>query len=118
MFTNNFRRGREDSSQLCVYVGGERVVDLWASLSDPTYTADTLTNVFSSTKSLTAIALAGLQDRGLFNYTDKGLPTNIENSNECLVPNSLEDLTPTQVFTKYILNMNMNSEAEISCSKR
>ena len=89
MFANNFRRGRENSSQLCVYVGGERVVDLWASVSDPTYTADTLTNVFSSTKSLTAIALAGLQDRGLFNYTDKGLPTNIENNNECRVQSTV-----------------------------
>ena len=70
--------GREDSAQLCVYVGGEKVlapeniyietrslntmtesykgftysftfqvVDLWGSRSQASYTADTLTNVFS-----------------------------------------------------------------------
>ena len=39
------------------------MVDLWGSVSDPGYTADTLTTVFSSTKSLTAIALASLVDQ-------------------------------------------------------
>lgn len=71
MFTDNFRIGREDSAQLCVYVGEEKVVDLWASASVPTYNADTLTNVFSSGKSLTAIAMAVMQDRGLLKYDSK-----------------------------------------------
>jgi len=71
MFTENFRVGREDSAQLCVYVGEEKVVDLWASASVPTYNADTLTNVFSSGKSLTAIAMAVMQDRGLIKYDSK-----------------------------------------------
>lgn len=71
MFEKNFRRGAEDSAQLCVYVGEEKVVDLWCSVSEPKYTGDTLTNVFSSTKSLTAIAMASLVDKGLMNYTDK-----------------------------------------------
>jgi len=71
MFTENFRIGREDSAQLCVYVGEEKVVDLWASASVPTYNADTLTNVFSSGKSLTAIAMALMQDRGLLKYDSK-----------------------------------------------
>ena len=38
-------------------------MDLWGSASDPSYTADTLTTVFSSTKSLTAIAMASLVDQ-------------------------------------------------------
>ena len=38
--------GREESAQLCVYVGEEKVVDLWGS-PNPSYTPDTLTNVFS-----------------------------------------------------------------------
>ena len=50
MFARNFARGAEESAQLCVYVGEARVVDLWCSISDPGYTADTLTTVFSSTK--------------------------------------------------------------------
>ena len=72
MFENNFSRGAEESAQLCVYVGEEMVVDLWCSTStDNNYTGDTLTTVFSSTKSLTAIAMAGLVDKGLINYSDK-----------------------------------------------
>ena len=63
IFESNFKRGAEESAQLCVYVGEEKVVDLWCSVSDPGYTADTLTNVFSSTKSLTAIAMASLEDK-------------------------------------------------------
>merc|ERR1712087_271868 len=57
MFEENFRRGSDESSQLCVYVGEEVVVDLWASTCNSSYTGDTLTNVFSSTKSITAIAM-------------------------------------------------------------
>ena len=72
MFEANFSRGAEESGQLCVYVGEEMVVDLWCSKkADNNYTGDTLTTVFSSTKSLTAIAMAGLVDKGLINYSDK-----------------------------------------------
>ena len=71
MFTDNFRKGREESAQLCVYVGEEKVVDIWASTTIPSYTADTLTNVFSSTKNLTAIAMAIMQERGLIEYGAK-----------------------------------------------
>ena len=72
MFENNFSRGAEESCQLCVYVGEEMVVDLWCSKrTDTNYSGDTLTNVFSSTKSLTAIAMAALVDKGLINYSDK-----------------------------------------------
>merc|ERR1712088_942724 len=65
MFERNFSRGADETAQLCVYVGEEVVVDLWA------YTGDTLTNVFSSTKSITAITMAALVDLGLINYSDK-----------------------------------------------
>ena len=70
MFEDNFKSGSEENSQLCVYVQGEVVVDLWGSkagaLADTQhpFTADTVTNVFSSTKSLTAICIAMLVDRG------------------------------------------------------
>ena len=63
LFESNFKRGAEESAQLCVYVGEEKVVDLWCSVTDPSYTGDTLTNVFSSTKSLTAITMASLEDK-------------------------------------------------------
>jgi len=70
-FEENFRTGRETSAQLCVYVGEEKVVDLWGSIKDKEFTGDSITNVFSSTKSLAAIALASLVDRGLLKYSDK-----------------------------------------------
>ena len=67
MFEENFRSGGEEKSQLCVYVDGEVVVDLWGRTNPGTgqsFTADTVTNVFSSTKSLTAICIAMLVDKG------------------------------------------------------
>jgi len=72
MFEENFKTGRETHAQLCVYVAGEQVVDLWGSIqADSKYNGDTLTNVFSSTKSLTAIAMAMMVDKGLINYDNK-----------------------------------------------
>jgi len=72
MFEQNFKEGREDNAQLCVYVGEEKVVDLYASLSSsPNYNADTLTNVFSSTKSLAAICMARMVDQGRVDYNEK-----------------------------------------------
>ena len=38
------------SAQLCVYVGEEKVVDLWGSIKDKDFSGDSITNVFSSTK--------------------------------------------------------------------
>ncbi|MBT6247280.1 MAG: beta-lactamase family protein [Gammaproteobacteria bacterium] len=59
----------ERNTQLCVYHNGKRVVDLWASaIGDTDFSADTLVNVFSSGKSLEAIALASLVDKGLLDY--------------------------------------------------
>ena len=71
MFEANFKDGLEDSAQLCVYVGDEAVVDLYASLSSNEYTGDTLTNVFSSTKSLTAICMARMFEKGFLDYKQK-----------------------------------------------
>ena len=51
---------------MCVYVGGELVVDLWGSMSrDGGYGPDTLHSVFSCGKNLEAIATAMLVDRKL-----------------------------------------------------
>ena len=71
LFEKNFIDGRDENAQLCVYVGEEKVVDLWCSLTDTDYSGDSLVNVFSATKSLTALAVASLVDRGLITYEDK-----------------------------------------------
>ena len=71
-FVKLYEQGREDCSQLCAYVDGKKVVDLWGSATgDDSYNGDTLQMVFSSTKSLTAIAVACLVDRGLLDYSEK-----------------------------------------------
>jgi CubicO group peptidase (beta-lactamase class C family) len=62
----------EESTQLCVYHGEEKVVDLWACVTDDSdFSPDSLINVFSSGKSLEAIAIATLVGKGLINYNAK-----------------------------------------------
>jgi len=71
MFRRNVESGRERNAQLCVYVEGECVVDLWGSAEgDQDYNADSLQCIFSSSKAVTAIAVAQLVDRGFLNYSN------------------------------------------------
>ena len=59
----------EENTQLCVYHQGEKVVDLWcAATDDGSFSADSLVNIFSSGKSLEAIAIAMLVDQGCLDY--------------------------------------------------
>jgi CubicO group peptidase (beta-lactamase class C family) len=69
LYEHNMATLAERNTQLCIYVGEQCVVDLWASaIDDSRFSADSLVNVFSSGKSLEAIALAMLVDRGLMDY--------------------------------------------------
>ena len=62
----------EKNTQLCVYHKGEKVVDLWASTTnDAKFSPDSIVNIFSSGKSLEAIAIASLVGRGLLDYKAK-----------------------------------------------
>lgn len=71
-FEYDMRTMIEKQAQLCVYYRGEKVVDLWASTTPGnSFTADTLINVFSSGKSLEAVAVAALVNKGLLSYDDK-----------------------------------------------
>lgn len=72
LFKKNMSTMAEDNAQLCVYIGDEKVVDLWASKSnDGNFDADTLVNIFSSGKSLESIAVALLAEKGLIDYSAK-----------------------------------------------
>lgn len=72
LFAHNMETLAEENAQLCVYVGEDKVVDLWASVDgDATFNGDSLVNVFSSGKSLEAIAMASLVAKGLLNYDAK-----------------------------------------------
>jgi len=72
LIEHDMRTLAERNTQLCVYYRGERVVDLWASATDdPLFSPDSIINVFSSGKSLEAIAVASLVGRGLLDYKAK-----------------------------------------------
>ena len=72
MFEENFKKGSEINAQLCVYVKERKVVDLWGTATnDESFNGDTLVNVFSSTKSLTAIVVARMVEKGLIGYANK-----------------------------------------------
>ncbi|MCB1646096.1 MAG: beta-lactamase family protein [Pseudomonadales bacterium] len=69
LYEYNMQNLAEQHTQLCVYHRGEKVVDLWGSACEPdSFSPDSLINVFSSGKSLEAIALASLVDKGLLDY--------------------------------------------------
>lgn len=70
VYEHEMRTMEEEHTQLCVYHRGERVVDLWASTTDDArFSPDSIVNVFSSGKSLEAIAIAHLVGRGLLDYS-------------------------------------------------
>ncbi len=69
LFEHEMNTMAEESAQLCVYHKGVRVVDLWATdREEGAFSVDSLVNVFSSGKSLEAIAVASLVSRGLLDY--------------------------------------------------
>jgi CubicO group peptidase (beta-lactamase class C family) len=67
-FAANFAERAEIGASVAVVAGGETVVDLWAGWADPARTrewqADTLTNVWSTTKAMTSLCAHLLIDRG------------------------------------------------------
>ncbi len=72
LYEHNMQTLEERNTQLCVYHRGEKVVDLWASaIEDTSFSPDSLVNVFSSGKSLEAIAMASLVSKGLLRYDAK-----------------------------------------------
>jgi len=69
MFRANLASGDELGGSLCVLVDGRPAVDVWGGWSDQARTArwrrDTLTNVWSLSKTVSSLALLLLIDRGL-----------------------------------------------------
>jgi CubicO group peptidase (beta-lactamase class C family) len=72
LYEHNMHTMAEENTQLCIYHKGTKVVDLWASTTnDSSFSADSISTVFSSGKSLESIAIASLVGKGLLNYEDK-----------------------------------------------
>lgn len=51
--------------QLCIYLRGEPVVDLWASGEDPLFSGDSVSVIWSSTKGVLALCMALLVEHGV-----------------------------------------------------
>src|SRR5215217_4621000 len=68
VFAANFDNGLDVGASVAVTVDGEPVVDLWGGHADEARTRpwqeDTITNVWSSTKTVTALCALILTDRG------------------------------------------------------
>ena len=63
----NFDSGQELGASVCVTVAGQPVVDLWAGDADTEgrpWEADTIVNVYSTTKTMAATVMLMLADRG------------------------------------------------------
>jgi CubicO group peptidase (beta-lactamase class C family) len=73
-FIENFTRRGERGAACCVYWYGEKVVDLWGGVRDrqsgDPWCADTMVIVHSTTKGLSAMALALAHSRGWLEYDE------------------------------------------------
>jgi len=68
VFEDGLASGAEVGASVCVNVDGETVVDLWGGFADAAqsrpWRRDTIVNVYSSTKAMTALTALLLADRG------------------------------------------------------
>jgi CubicO group peptidase (beta-lactamase class C family) len=71
-FQANLDRGDDLGASFCATVNGEVVVDLWGGWADETRTRpwvkDTIVNVYSTTKTMTALTALMIADRGLIDF--------------------------------------------------
>lgn len=74
-FRRNFSSGKEIGAAVAVYRDGRKVVDLWGGHRDgktqAPWQADTVVNVFSTTKGVASLAVAVAASRGLIDYDAK-----------------------------------------------
>lgn len=74
-FIENFKRRGERGGACCIYLHGEKVVDLWGGVSDrrtgAPWTADTMVAVHSTTKGPSAMTLALAHSRGWLDFDER-----------------------------------------------
>lgn len=72
VFLENFSERGEIGAAIALVMDGEKIIDLWGGVADPVnsraWAADTLANVWSTTKGVTAACFAMLFDRGQIDY--------------------------------------------------
>ena len=71
-FEENLTSGADIGASFCATKNGETVVDLWGGFADPARTKpwvkDTIVNVYSTTKTMTALTALLLADRGQLDF--------------------------------------------------
>lgn len=69
VFAENFKSGLDVGASLAITIKGKYVMDIWAGYSDEAQThpwqQDTIVNVYSTTKVMTALCVLMLVDRNL-----------------------------------------------------
>ena len=72
VFEGNLAGGEDVGASFCATVEGETVVDLWGGWADPAktrpWTRDTIVNVYSTTKTMTALTALLIADRGELDF--------------------------------------------------
>ncbi len=72
VFDGHFESGQDVGASFCATRNGETVVDLWGGYADAAKTKpwvkDTIINVYSTTKTMTALTALLLADRGLIDF--------------------------------------------------
>ncbi len=73
-FVENFERHNELGAACCVFHKGEKVVDLWGGIRNEAtgepWEEDTMVLVWSTTKGLSALAMALAHSQGLYDYDE------------------------------------------------
>lgn len=71
-FESNFANGEENGACFCMTLEGKPVVDIWAGYADESKTRpwdkDTIVNVYSTTKTMTALTALFLADKGELDF--------------------------------------------------
>jgi len=71
-FEANLKSGQDVGASFCVMLNGETVVDIWGGFADEARTRpwqrDTIINVYSTTKTMTALTALLIADRGLLDF--------------------------------------------------
>ncbi|RIJ25807.1 class A beta-lactamase-related serine hydrolase [Henriciella barbarensis] len=71
-FEKNLSSGADIGASFCVTKDGETIIDLWGGHADPEKTRpwekDTIVNVYSTTKTMTALTALYLADKGLIDF--------------------------------------------------
>jgi len=73
-FAQNFANGAENGAAFCMTLEGKPVVDIWGGFADEAQTKpwqqDTIVNVYSTTKTMTALTALYLADKGALKFED------------------------------------------------